>query len=162
MLTHRNTVIQRLLRHLQGVWKLKRRLGTQGHMHGVAHFQTWKEGVLHYQEQGYADFGSGKPFFAYRAYAYVYDQGTVAVHFWDRERKQPAGLLHTLHFQNAKHGGQILAATGTHQCVNDVYKARYTFVSPAHFQLIYRVQGPHKDYTMQTHFSKGDVGMRFP
>jgi hypothetical protein len=151
-----------LFNHLQGVWQLKRRLGTQGHMQGMARFQTWKEGVLYYQEQGSATFGSSKALLAYRAYAYVYDQGTIAVHFWDKVQKQPAGLLHTLYFQSAKTISQVLVATGTHKCADDVYKAHYTFVSQKHFQLTYKVQGPHKNYTIQTYFRREIDGVSFP
>ena len=151
-----------LFKQLQGVWKLKRCLGTQGHMQGIAHFQTWREGVLYYQEQGSATFGSSKALLAYRAYAYVYDQGTIAVHFWDKERKQPAGLLHTLNFQSTKTTSQVLVATGTHKCTDDVYKACYTFVSQKNFQLTYQVQGPHKDYTIQTCFSREIDGVSCP
>jgi hypothetical protein len=152
--THHNTAILQLFEHLRGVWKLKRRLGTQGHMQGMARFQTWGQGVLHYQEQGRATFGNNQVLPAYRVYAYVCDQGTIAVHFWDQERRQPAGLLHTLRFHSTKTTSQVLLATGTHGCADDVYKACYTFVNHQYFQLTYQVQGPHKDYTIQTHFSK--------
>jgi Family of unknown function (DUF6314) len=155
MPNHRDTTVLQLFKHLQGVWKLKRRLGTQGYMQGVARFQTRREGMLYYQEQGSATFGNGKTFSAYRAYAYVYGQGTIAVHSWNSVHEQPAELLYTLYFQSANTTSQALVATGTHECVNDVYQAQYTFVSHKHFQLTYRVKGPHKDYVIQTHFSRG-------
>jgi Family of unknown function (DUF6314) len=124
-------------------------------MQGIAIFKTWGAGVLCYQEQGSViAFGSSKTFSAYRAYAYVYDQGTIAVHFWDGAREQPAGLLHTLHFQSTHDTSQTLVATGTHECADDVYKARYVFASCEHFRSIYQVQGPRKNYTIQTYFSK--------
>ena len=143
-----------LFKHLRGVWKLERRLGVQGHMQGTARFQTWSTGVLYYQEQGNITFGNSKPISAYRAYAYVYDQGTISVYFWNQEQRQPAGLLHTLQFHSPKTTSQALVATGTHGCTDDVYKARYTFLSHQYFRLTYQVQGPNKDYTIQTHFSK--------
>jgi Family of unknown function (DUF6314) len=152
---HHNTARLNLFKHLQGVWRLQRRLDTQGYMQGIAIFKTWRAGVLYYQEQGSViAFGSSKMFAAYRAYAYVYDQGTIAVHFWDSAREQPAELLHTLHFQSTHDTSQTLVATGTHGCANDIYRARYVFVSREHFQLTYQVQGPRKSYTIQTYFSK--------
>ncbi len=85
-INHKSTMIQ-LFEHLRGVWKLQQHLGTQGYMQGMARFQTWDTGVLYYQEQGMATFGNSKAMPAYRTYAYVYDQGTIAVHFWDQEQK---------------------------------------------------------------------------
>jgi Family of unknown function (DUF6314) len=154
MQKYHNTARLQLFKRLQGVWSLNRRLGIQGHMQGMALFKAWREGVLYYREQGSVTFGRSKAFSAYRAYAYVYDQGTIAVHFWDSAREQPAGLLYTLHFQSTPNASQVLVATGIHGCANDVYKARYTFVSHEHFQLTHQVQGPHKNYTIQTYFSK--------
>ena len=152
MLTHQKIEPLQLFNHLRGRWQLKRHLGAQGYMQGVACFQTWGQGVLYYQEQGRVTLAKSKVFAAYRAYAYVYDQGTIAVHFWNPTQKQPDGLLHTLQFKSL--AGQALVATGTHWCADDVYKACYTFVNPTQFQLTYQVQGPHKAYTIQTHFSK--------
>jgi Family of unknown function (DUF6314) len=147
-----------LFKQLRGVWKIERRLGTQGHMKGIAYFQPWGKGVLHYQEQGSTTLGNGKALASYRAYAYVYDQGNIAVHFWDQQQRQPAGLLHTLQFHSTETTGQTLVATGTHRCTDDVYQACYTFVHHQHFRLTYQVQGPRKDYTIQTHFSRvGDM-----
>lgn len=161
MPTHHTTTLQ-LFNNLRGIWKLNRRLGTQGYMQGMARFQAWRQGVLYYQEQGNATFGNSKALPAYRAYAYVYDQGTIAVHFWNQEQRQPAGLLHTLHFCSIKTPSQATVATGTHKCADDVYEARYTFVSQKYFQLTYQVQGPHKDYTIQTYFSREKDGVSFP
>lgn len=148
----------RLFTHLSGVWELKRRLGTQGHMQGVARFQPWGPEVLYYQEKGTATFGNSKALPAYRKYAYVicprYNGSSLAVHFWDQVKEQPAGLLHTLQCHGTQTASQVLVATGTHWCSDDVYKACYKFVNNKNFQLTYQVHGPHKDYTIQTHFSK--------
>ncbi|MCU0318026.1 MAG: DUF6314 family protein [Amoebophilaceae bacterium] len=143
-----------LFSHLTGVWELRRRLGTQGHMRGIARFQPWRKGILYYQEQGSATFGNNRPLPAYRAYAYVYNRGTIAVYFWDQARQQPAELLHTLQFHRTKTSNQTLMATGIHGCADDVYKARYIFVNGEYFQLTYQVHGPNKNHTIQTHFSK--------
>ena len=147
-------MLQKLFTHLTGVWEFRRRLGTQGHMRGIALFRPWQNGVLHYQEQGNAAFGNSRPFPAYRAYAYVYNQETIAVYFWDQAQQQPAELLHTLQFHCTKSTNQTLMATGTHECAEDVYKAQYIFVNHKYFQLTYQVHGPKKNYAIQTHFSK--------
>ena len=159
MLTNQKTAALRLFKHLQGSWQLKRRLGDQGYMQGIACFQPWGKGVLYYQEQGRATLGNSKAFPTHRTYAYVYDQGTIAVHFGDQKHKQPAGLLHTLQFHASEPVGQALVATGTHWCADDIYRACYLFVNPQQFQLTYQVQGPYKDYSIQAHFSKAmDTG----
>lgn len=154
MLAQPKTRVLQLFEGLEGIWKLQRHLGAQGHMQGVAHFQPCGEGVLHYQEQGTATLGNGKALLARRAYAYVYDQGTIAVHFWDQKYKRPAGLLHPLQFHSCELSSQAVVATGMHKCAADVYKARYLFTNPQQFRLTYRVQGPHKNYTLTSHFSK--------
>jgi len=92
------------------------------------------QGVLHYQEHGRTTFGNNKVLPGYRAYAYVYDQGTISVHFWDQEQRQPAGLLHTLQLHSTKTTSQV----------DDVDKACYTFVNRQYFQLTYQVQGLRK------------------
>lgn len=142
-----------LFESLEGTWKLQRELGEQGNMQGIACFQPCGEGVLHYQEQGKATFNSNS-FSSCREYAYVCKQGAIAVHFWDQKHRQPAGLLHKLHFHDAKAGIQALMAAGTHECANDLYKAHYLFINPQQFQLTYQVQGPRKDYTLTSYFSK--------
>lgn len=154
MLTNQKIATLQLFRGLRGIWKLKRHLGEQGYMQGLAYFQPWGKEVLYYQEQGKVTFSNSKARYAHRAYAYVYDQGTLAVYFWDQKYKQPAELLHTLQFRSSKAASQALVATGTYGCAEDIYRACYLFVSPQQFQLTYQVQGPHKDYTIASHFSK--------
>ena len=150
---HEQAVMLQLFKGLKGVWELKRSLGTRGHMQGVARFQTWKAGVLYYRERGSTNLGN-RLGTAYREYAYAYDQGTVAVHFWDQQHQQPADLLHTLHLQSCKLNRHMLVATGTHWCAEDVYRACYTFVNCWHFRLTYQVHGPNKNYIIQTHYNK--------
>lgn len=123
-------------------------------MQGVASFQPCGEGVLHYQEQGKVIFENKQAFSSYREYAYVYDQGAIAVHFWDQKYKQPSRLLHTLQFHSSKLGSQALVATGTHGCADDLYHAHYLFINPQQFRLTYQVQGPRKDYVLTSHFRK--------
>ena len=154
MLTNQKNATLQLFRGLRGIWKLKRHLGTQGYMQGRASFQPWGKEVLYYQEQGWATFSNSKARYAHRAYAYVYDQGTLAVYFWDQKYKQPAELLHTLQFHSPQPDRQTIMATGTHGCAEDIYRACYLFINPQQFQLTYQVQGPHKDYTIASHFSK--------
>ena len=143
-----------LFEELSGIWELQRHLGEQGHMKGVASFQPCGEGVLHYQEKGKATFKHSQTFSSYREYAYVYNQGTIAVHFWDQKHKQPARLLHTLQFHSSKVDSQELVGTGTHGCADDLYHAHYLFMNPQQFRLTYQVQGPRKDYTLTSHFRK--------
>ena len=152
--TKQKTAMWRLFDGLQGVWKLERRWGVRGYMQGFASFQPRAQGVLYYQELGWATFGNGKVLRASRAYAYVYDRGTVAVHFWDPERRRPAGLLHTLRLYAYCATSQRLVATGAHRCAADTYVARYVFVTPERFRLTYQVLGPRKRYTIVSHCSK--------
>lgn len=143
-----------LFNQLQGTWQLERRWGMQGHMQGTARFQPWAQDILHYQEQGSAVFDNTKRVNAHRAYAYVYSQGEVAVHFWDQQRERPGALLHTLQFSPTETFNQHIAATALHHCAPDRYEAYYAFLSPQQFQLTYWVKGPRKDDVIQTYFDK--------
>lgn len=148
-----STTLQ-LFESLRGTWKLQRHLGVQGHMQGIAHFQPCGEGTLHYQETGKVIMNHGKVFAAHREYAYVYDQHTIAVYFWNVAQQRPDRLLHKLQFHTIQIANPLLVATGTHKCVNDIYQAHYLFVDPQQFRLAYRVQGPRKDYMLTSHFKK--------
>ncbi len=156
MLSNRKIGVLQLFKSLKGVWKLCRRWGTHGHMQGIACFQTWgQEEALYYQERGSATFGNSKRrLSAYQAYTYVYEKSTISVYFGNQGQEQLTGLLHTLQFHSTKNPTQSIVATGTHTCANDTYCACYTFVDQRHFQLTYQVQGPCKDYVIQTYFSK--------
>ena len=149
--------VVKIFEQLEGGWEFTRQLGMQGTMEGVARFQPKESGVLHYQEQGTITFANGKVCFAHRAYGYVYSQGAMAVHFWDPTRKQPGALLHQLQFCSTRAADQPLKATGIHHCARDVYEAHYWFMNAQQFQLTYQVQGPKKDYTIQTDFSRKAV-----
>lgn len=149
-----STTILQLFESLRGTWQLQRHLGTQGHMQGVAYFRPYGEGILHYQEEGKATLGPGNTFAAHREYAYVYDQGTIAVCFWDKKQQQPARLLHPLQFYIPQATDPPLMATGTHKCADDRYQAHYRFVNPKQFRLTYQVKGPRKDYVLTSYFSK--------
>ena len=153
-MNHQKDTRLQLFNNLRGVWKLERHLGEQGHMQGTARFQIHGPNLLFYQEKGNITLKRHKVIPASCTYAYVYNRGNIAIHFWDWKRKEPAGLLHTLQFHRPPTTHLMLMATGTYACINDVYKAHYTFISYKFFQLIYQVQGPSKDYTIQTHFIK--------
>ncbi len=120
-------------------------------MQGTARFCAHAPGVWHYQEQGLAVWRhSAQKIPVHRAYAYVRQQGTIAVYFWDAALQQPAALLHTLAFVP----GAVLTATGRHRCGNDTYTARYCFVDDGCFRLTYEVRGPRKHDDIQTLFQR--------
>ncbi|KAK9452794.1 hypothetical protein V1511DRAFT_507006 [Dipodascopsis uninucleata] len=52
--------------------------------------------------------------------------------------------------------GISLSARGSHPCVNDMYYCLYNFPSESfsNFNIEYLVQGPNKDYTISTKYSK--------
>ena len=155
MHTVSKATIAPLFNGLGGSWRLQRELGQAGTMEGIAHFRAWAPGVWHYEEQGRADWGGSQRTSVYRAYAYLYDAkaGTMAVHFW-QDPQGPAGLLHVLQFRKRLSDSDVLVAAGRHQCGEDTYKACYRFFTADRFQLTYGVQGPRKDYVLQTQFER--------
>lgn len=146
--------VKKLFQRLLGTWHIQRLLGQVGIMEGVAHFRAWSPEVWHYQERGIADWKAQKKISVYREYAYLCQEDTIAVHFWDPKLQQPAKLLHTLSFGEEVTSRGVRVAHGMHQCGEDTYKACYRFFTQDHFELTYQVEGPRKDYKLQTVFRR--------
>lgn len=145
--------ILRLFNDLRGSWRVQRKLGDVGTMQGVAHFSAWAPGVWHYEEKGWAAWGRSRRTPVQRAYAYLYNDGAIAVHFWDSAAHRPGGLLHALQFESQP-DTDAWVAVGCHRCGQDTYQAMYRFCLPAHFQLTYWVRGPRKHYVLQTQLER--------
>ncbi len=143
--------ISQLFQMLLGTWRLERTLGRQGNMQGTAKFQkTNRANLYHYQEVGTISLEKGKQLSAYREYAYIYQDHQIMVHFWDPIQKQPGKLLHTLQFIQPFPQPYPIHAYNTHICKLDRYQAHYVFDNDHAFQLHYTVNGPCKDFTIQT------------
>jgi len=135
---------------IQGVWALQRTFSTGAIMQGNAKFsKTDEESLYYYQEEGIV-YSVDKSYRAYREYAYSYDTNKIMIHLWNKKDQQKGDLLHTLEFPNYTHICWPINSYSVYNCKQDRYKLHFVLVTPKKLQLDYQVQGPYKNYTIQT------------
>lgn len=139
-------MVSRIFCSLEGYWKLSRMATNQSLIEGTACFikKADHPNVLFYKEKGILIPANGKPLNFSQEYEYRLSKEKITV-FFARERDR---LLHALEFVEPN------KALGVHQCECDTYRATYQFNLPDEFELIYVVEGPHKDYQIKTIFKK--------
>jgi hypothetical protein len=140
------SMVSRIFCSLEGTWKLSRIIPNQGSVEGVAHFKKDPSypDILFYREEGVFTFSDGNQYAISQEYEYRYSKEKISVYFVrDRDR-----LLHYLEFTEPN------KASGMHLCGCDIYFATYEFKLPSEFELMYDVQGPKKNYRIQTVFEK--------
>jgi len=145
--------------YFMGHWKLTRTLGIYGQAVGEASFVNHNHNPTHpltikYREDVQVSYGPDAHRLqgmtggtAYQEYLYLYfpDQDKISKTFVDGR-----------HFYDLKLDVDKLEAEGDHLCVNDFYQARYRFLDHNKFTLSYKVNGPEKDYVIQTEFVRGN------
>lgn len=79
----------------------------------------------------------------HQSYIYTYDlrKDSVATYFTD-------GRM----FYSLDLAGN--SATGTYQCIDDLYMAKYHFVNQTSFELTYSITGPKKNYSIKSAYRK--------
>ncbi len=143
MLEQNKNNAKRIFDFLQGIWVFDRTIAGHGRMAGRAVFLQQAPLLLHYTETGAHELQSGKTFDFHQAYRYLYKDGCLLAEFSDGRP------FHSLEF---KSDTDDLKATALHLCVNDTYAGEYIFYGSDHFSLRWDVQGPHKDYVIQTNY----------
>lgn len=146
-----------------GVWSIKRILGNYGTAEGIAKFtlhnhqneastndsSNGKTLVIDYREDvqvKYAnDLGPNVENTAYKEYVYLYETARDKI----IKKFTNGNLFYELTIDFDKE-----TALGDHLCEKDMYKAVYTFAHPRSFTLTYYVNGPQKDYLIETEFTK--------
>lgn len=160
---------KQIFENLVGIWSIKRVLGNYGTAEGIAKFTLQnqiqiaennvengtvnpldeKTLVIDYREELQVKYdvslGSTVDNSAYKEYVYLYD--TVR----DKIIKKftNGNLFYELSIDFDKQ-----TANGDHLCEKDLYKATYSFNHPHNFVLTYCVNGPKKDYLIETEFTK--------
>ena len=129
-----------------GSWRIKRVLGNIGIAEGRAIFEPdlKHKYQLNYSEllgTNYTDFPSIQ--YAVRNYIYLYHKqdGTISKNYED------GSILYNLDFSSYRN-----YASGAYLCGKDTYNAHYSFIDSQNFTLEYVVKGPHKDFTIYSHF----------
>lgn len=167
---------RQVFENLVGVWSIKRVLGNFGTAEGTAKFtlqnQNKTETTSNSMESGTSDVPSNAIVINYREDLKVkYDNNTLSgpqlgsnventaykeyVYMYDKARdkimkKFTNGNLFyelSIDFENQ-------TANGDHLCEKDFYKATYNFANLENFVLTYYVDGPKKDYLIETEFTK--------
>lgn len=159
---------KQVFENLVGIWSIKRVLGNYGTAEGIAKFtlqnpiQTSmsnsgngpaysdeKTLVINYREDLQVKYdinlGPNVENSAYKEYVYSYDvaRDKIIKKFAD------GNLFYELTIDFDKQ-----TANGDHLCEKDLYKATYSFCHPHNFVLTYYVNGPKKDYLIETEFTK--------
>lgn len=152
---------KQIFENLIGIWSIKRVLGSYGTAEGQAKF-TLKNQIpeipsgeqtliIDYREDLHVkydnDLGPNIESTAYKEYVYLYDivRDKIIKKFTN------GNLFYELSMDFDKQ-----TAHGDHLCDKDMYKALYSFTGPRNFVLTYYVNGPKKDYVIETEFTKQD------
>jgi hypothetical protein len=143
-----------LLDYFLGHWQFVRSMrGFDGVSIGVAdgraEFQRQADGRgLHYRESGKLQLASdARPISFSRRFDYHWQDGLIHVSFADGPQAGQA-------YQHYRYDPlrQALLPEATHVCLKDHYDGDYRLLDQHHFDLQTRIDGPHKDYLLLTHF----------
>ena len=135
---------------LAGEWRFERQMSTGHKASGTAAFVRDGSAILNYSEDGVLD-GIG-PF--QKKYQYALTPDGIAVTHDDAHNRDAA--FHVLKFELAnRKDGWAAAAYAEHLCNQDFYASTYR-ISDEVLYVSHVVEGPNKDYTIQTHYARTD------
>lgn len=132
---------------LEGGWNIQREIKPGGRFKGKGVFTFSAANELSYHEQGQMMLESGEVLDAGRQFTYRLENERIAVYYADGP--DAGALFHTLTFESERR------ARGENLCKEDFYAAEYVFELPEKFTLTYTVNGPKKDYTSESVFTRG-------
>jgi hypothetical protein len=142
----------------QGVWSLNRIIAGHGFMKGTGRFEKYNSNStstqeLLYKEDGLFEFDNGSKLETHKEYLFVYENDQLGVFFFENKKRDR--LFHLLDFEQTEGDNKkFLLATATHHCSPDVYKVTYEIYNNDEFKIVYKVNGPSKDYVSQTDFKR--------
>lgn len=161
---------KQIFENLVGIWSIKRVLGNFGTAVGTAKFTLQNQNeisanksenqsehsindellVIDYREDLQVNYDSdiepnNVQNTAYKEYVYLYDKTRDKIF----KKFTNGNLFYELAIDFEKQ-----TAHGDHLCEKDMYKALYTFSGQQNFILTYFVNGPKKDYLIETEFTK--------
>lgn len=136
-----------VLDHLRGTWSVERRLqdhasGLTGAFTGTATF-TDDDGGLRHRERGSLSWAGAAPTIATRELLWRATASAPAVEvFFDDGR-----FFHSLDLSDGRD-------TPAHPCAPDHYQGSFLLLDHDHWRYIWRVSGPAKDLTLDTHLTR--------
>jgi hypothetical protein len=131
------------LEDFEGRWRIARRIedawmGTTGLFEGVARFEPDGDGLT-YTEVGELRLPQEVPMTARRTFLWREDNGAICV-LYDDGRP----------FHKIAAGARV--AQDWHDCAPDTYEVTYNFTQWPGWRMIWKVQGPRKDYVSISDF----------
>ena len=90
--TNESSYVKQIFENLAGSWQLQRTVGDFATMEGQAYFYKIQANncLYYYREAGDLKLKDGSYFFAYREYAYSYNNQEIFVYFWDAVQNKVA------------------------------------------------------------------------
>ncbi|KAF2184964.1 hypothetical protein K469DRAFT_665728 [Zopfia rhizophila CBS 207.26] len=157
---------------MQGVWTLQRKIDSRsqfspgGTLKGTAHFhprnptEPGYTAEYLYMEEGTFTMDTGYSFPATRRYVYRYNEDTDKISAWfvKEDGVSVERFFNEMRFQECTDTLKGWIAKGTHWCDPDNYNSscefRFRGASLETFGITYDVNGPKKDYTMESWYKR--------
>lgn len=131
---------------VQGRWTFERTITPHASVRGAAEVSPLAAGQSLYLEHAEVALTTGETLNGKQRYIYRRRDDGFDILFAE------TGLVfQSLHF---KHGNDGLAATATHQCLEDNYSSEYVLTAPDRMFVRHVVRGPFKDYVSATTFHR--------
>jgi len=138
---------EQIFKSLSGKWSLNRVLGAYGEIKGFATFSESRDiNILDYREDFNISNFNQNSMHSYKEYEYHLFESKIVKYF--KSENDQRQVFYELKFLRNDF------AVAKHMCNLDSYDAEYKFSSLGNFKLKYSVKGPHKDYIIETEFTK--------
>lgn len=131
---------------LPGIWDLSRIIPGRGRLDGQVRFSPSSANQLFCEETGLLQLDQiVQTFDANRSYLYELRDDRLFIFYNDGDRS--GEVLHERVFADETGTDR---ATHCHVCAADTYDLTMTLVSPHKIEMVYKVHGPQKNYTMES------------
>jgi len=122
-----------------------------GEAEGAAEFMPAStSSLLHYKESGQLRLTADQRVVAFSR-RFDYEVAGNLVHVVFADGMQIGQAYQSYRYDPAE---QALLPVETHLCILDRYDGSYRLIDMGHFELRTRIDGPHKDYLVHTHFTR--------
>lgn len=106
--------------------------------------------LLHYKESGQLHLKADQRVVAFSR-RFDYEVAGDMVHVAFADGMQAGQAYQSYRYDAAEHA---LLPVETHLCILDRYDGSYRLIDADHFELRTRIDGPHKNYLVHTHFTR--------
>lgn len=148
-MTHLISNSRTIFTQLPGRWSLNRATTDSCSFQGEADFKVVDDNTLDYFERGILRLPSGYSCEATRGYRYYLEGNKIRIDFANSSSNQGTFLV-----LEPKQVGQKNIGVASHLCNADRYDCTFIFETPNLITLKIKVQGPKKNYSMQTVLEK--------